>query len=235
MKIFNLIKNELKTFTILEKIFFPIFVLSVLLISLYKNDTPIATISALCGLTYTVFAGKGKIFCFFIGLIGTFFYVYLAYKNSFFGNMALYGLYFFPMQIIGIFKWKKHLKKNSLEIIKTKLPVFKKMAIISASLILSLILSYILKLSGGKNPYLDGFAVVFSVFGQYLTTKRCIEQWYFWFFVNLISLFMWKNAISNGAKTYATLFMWLIYLILSVYFYITWKKEIKKLNIPDKV
>ena len=36
--------------------------------------------------------------------------------------MLLYGLYFFPMQVIGIFKWKKHLKKNSYEIIKTKLP-----------------------------------------------------------------------------------------------------------------
>ena len=136
------------------------------------------------------------------------------------------------MQVIGIFKWKKHLKKNSLEIIKTKLPVFKKAIVIIISVILSLILSYILKLSGGKSPYLDGFSVVFSIFGQYLTVKRCIEQWYFWFFVNLISLIMWVMAVSNGAKTYATLLMWLVYLILAVYFYVIWKKE---LNVPYKV
>ena len=232
MKIFKAIIKEFKTFNSLEKIFFPIIILLILFISIFKNDSIFAIISALCGITYTIYAGKGKIFCFFIGLCGTFFYVYLAYKNGFFGNMLLYGLYFFPMQVIGIFKWKKHLKKNSYEIIKTKLPVFKKTAIIIISIILSLVLSYILKFSGGKSPYLDGFSVVFSIFGQYLTVKRCIEQWYFWFFVNLISLIMWVMAVSNGAKTYATLLMWLVYLILAVYFYVIWKKE---LNVPYKV
>lgn len=232
MKILKIIKNEINTFSFLEKIFFPVAIFFVFLISILKEDSIIALISAVCGITYTIYAGKGKIFCFFIGLIGTFFYVYLAYKNGFFGNMALYGLYFFPMQVIGIFKWKKHLKKNSLEIIKTKLSVFQKAIVIIISVILSLILSYILKLSGGKSPYLDGFSVVFSIFGQYLTVKRCIEQWYFWFFVNLISLIMWVFAVLNGAKTYATLLMWLIYLVLAIYFYIVWKKE---LNISYKV
>ena len=227
MKILKAIKQDFETYSILEKIFFPLCIFFVLLISILKGDSPIALISAICGITYTVYAGKGKIFCFFIGLLGTFFYVYLAYKNSFFGNMLLYGLYFFPMQVIGIFKWRKHLKKNSLEIIKTKLPASKKTAIIISSIIFSLILSCILKLSDGKSPYLDGFSVIFSIFGQYLTVKRCIEQWYFWFFVNLISLIMWFIAVSGGAKTYATLLMWLIYLILSIYFYISWKKELR--------
>lgn len=227
MKILNRIKKEIAAFSKTEKIFFPLVIFFILLISILKNDSIIAIISAVCGITYTIFAGKGKIFCFFTGLLGTFFYVYLAYKNGFFGNMLLYGLYFFPMQVIGIFKWKKYLKKNSFEIIKTKLPAFKKTVIILSSIILSLILSYILKLSGGKSPFLDGFTVIFSIFGQYLTIKRCIEQWYFWFFVNLISLIMWLIAVSNGAKTYATFLMWLIYLILAVYFFIDWKKELK--------
>ena len=51
----------------------------------------------------------------------------------------------------------------------------------------------------GKTPYIDSFTTIFSIFGQILTVKRCVEQWYVWFFVNLISLIMWIYAYINGS------------------------------------
>ena len=65
------------------------------------HDSFIATISAFCGITYTLLAGKGNPICYLIGLTGSFFYIYLALINHFWGNLLLYGLYFIPMQIIG--------------------------------------------------------------------------------------------------------------------------------------
>ena len=59
-----------------------------------------------------------------------------------------------------------------------------------------------------------------------LTVKRCIEQWYVWFFVNLLSLIMWIFAYLNASNCFATIIMWAVYLVLSIYFLQVWKKEI---------
>lgn len=227
MNLFKIIEKEAKTYTLLEKIFFPSFLILAAFVSIYKNDSPIALLSALCGISYTILAGKGKFFCFFIGLIGSFCYVYLAIKSGLYGNAFLYGFYYIPTQIIGIFNWKKHLKKESFEIIKTSLSKSQKMFYAFIPVISSFVLFLILRQLGGKTPFMDAFTVVLSIAGQLLTVRRCIEQWYFWFFVNLFSVIMWINAVLNGSKAYAVILMWIIYLILSVYFFFIWKKEMK--------
>lgn len=227
MRIFDLIKKELNSFSLFEKIFFPIVICIIFIISYILKDNKIALVSAFCGITYTILAGKGKIYCYFIGIIGTFCYCYLSFKNQFYGNLALYALYFLPMELLGIFKWKKHLKKQTCEIFKTTLNK-KELKIYSLiCFFFVLIAIFLLKVLGGKIPYIDGIVVVLSIFGQILTIKRCIEQWYLWFFVNLLTLIMWIVAYFDGSNCFATIIMWAVYLFLSVYFWKEWKKDIK--------
>ena len=218
MKIKNFLLREIKGFNIFEKIFFPLEIILIITISFIINDSKIALISAICGISYTILAGKGKISCYFIGILGTFCYCYISYKNGFWGNLALYGLYFFPMQIIGIFKWSKKLKKKTGEIIKTKLSNKERIIYFSLVSLLSLIFGYFLSQKGGNSPYIDSITTIFSIFAQILTVKRCIEQWYLWFFVNLLSLIMWIIAYTNNSNCLATIIMWGTYLFLSIYF-----------------
>ncbi|MCD7779093.1 MAG: nicotinamide riboside transporter PnuC [Candidatus Gastranaerophilales bacterium] len=227
MKIVNLIKSELKNFGKYEKILFPLTVIVIIIISISLNDSKIALVSAVCGIGYTILAGKGKISCYFIGITGTLCYSYLSFINGFYGNLILYSLYYLPMEILGIFKWKKHLKKETGEIIKTQLTKKERILFFTTAFILSLILSFCLKITGDLNPYIDGTTTVFSILGQFLTVKRCIEQWYIWFFVNLMSLIMWIFAYIRGSNCLATVLMWLVYLILAVYFLLIWKRELK--------
>jgi nicotinamide mononucleotide transporter len=77
------------------------------------KDSAVAITSAVCGILYTVIAGKGKISCYLFGLTGSSFYGYLAFSNALWGNLLLYVGYYIPMQILGIFKWKKNLKKET--------------------------------------------------------------------------------------------------------------------------
>ena len=81
-----------------------------------------------------------------------------------------------------------------------------------------------------SSPVFDGITTVLSVFGMYLTVKRCIEQWIIWMVVNGLSSLMWLNLVIHGAKTYATFIMWVVYFILAVYFYFCWEKEIGERN-----
>ena len=192
----------------------------------YMHDSMIALISAFCGITYTILAGKGNPACYIIGLTGSAFYIYLAFINHFWGNVLLYALYFVPMQIIGFFSWNKHLKKDKYEIIKRSLDIKELIISITVTLVLSLFCIYILYYLQDKNPIIDGLTTVFSILGMYLTVKRAIEQWFVWAGVNLLSMLMWLMVLISGAKVYSTVLMWLVYFILALYFYKEWKQEI---------
>ena len=228
MDLLELIKSEFKNWGKYEKVLFPSVLVLTVVISIFIGDDKIALVSALCGMSYTILAGKGKISCYFIGIIGTFCYSYLAFKNGFYGNLALYMLYYLPMEIIGILKWRKHLKKDVREIIKTRLSNKDRIIYAITAIILSMALSFVLRVFDGSTPFLDGTVTVLSIIGQLLTVKRCIEQWHVWFIVNLLSLIMWIFAYINGSNCFATIIMWAVYLVLSVYFLNAWKREIKE-------
>ena len=227
MKIREFLSLEIKGFNLFEKIFFPIEILLIITITIYIHGSLIALVSAIAGISYTILAGKGKISCYFIGITGTFCYCYISYKNGFYGNLALYGLYFLPMQIIGIFKWAKNLKKDTNEIIKTQLTKKEKIIYLIITTVLTIFLGIILKLMGGQNPFVDSAITILSIFGQLLTVKRCIEQWYIWFVVNLLAFIMWLFVCINDTKYTATVIMWGTYIFLAIYFLYKWQKELK--------
>ena len=228
MRVKEFIKGEFSGWGKYERIIFPMEILLIIFISLSIGDNKIALVSAVCGISYTILAGKGKISCYIFGLCGTFCYSYLAYKNALFGNLLLYMLYYFPMQIIGIFKWKKHMKETSHEIIKTSLPQKQKYVYFILTLLVAFAVSQVLRLSGGQAPYMDAFTTVFSVLGLLLTIKRAVEQWCVWTFVNGLSAVMWIEAYINGSNCFATILMWVTYFILGLYFLYSWKKEMNE-------
>lgn len=191
----------------------------------YTHDSLIALISAFCGITYTILAGKGNPICYIIGLTGSAFYIYLAHSNQLWGNLLLYALYFVPMQIIGFVKWSKNLKKDKYEIVKTKLKFKENLILFILTFFISILSSIILAHCNDSNPIIDSFTTVFSILGMYLTVRRAIEQWFVWAGVNLLSFIMWLNIALSGQKVYSTLLMWFIYFVLAVYFYKNWQKE----------
>lgn len=228
MNVRNFIKYELANWNKFEIIsLFAVFSL-ILINTVVFKDSPIAVISAICGITYTMFAGKGKISCYFFGLAGSGCYVYLSLKSALYANMLLYLCYYIPMQVVGIFKWKKHLKKENHEIIKRKLSKKEALTLTQLSILLSVIVILVLNHFHDGNPIIDGITASLSVVGMYLTVKRCIEQWVIWMIVNGLSFLMWLEIVLNGTKAIATVVMWGFYFILAVYFYFIWKKELKK-------
>lgn len=232
MKIVEFIKREASDWNIYE-IFGLLFIIAILLYNiLHLHDNLIAAISSICGILYTIFAGKGKIYCYFIGLLGSGCYVALAYMNAVWGNALLYLLYYIPMQVLGIFKWKNHLKINTAEIIKSKLSNRERFRYFIIGFLGSILTILILKILNDVNPVIDGITTFLSILGMYFTVKRLIEQWIVWMVVNGLSFIMWLFLIINGTKAYSTLVMWGVYFILAIYFYILWKKELKDFNTP---
>jgi len=227
MEVREFIKKELKGWGRYERIIFPAGIILIIILSIIMKDSKIALVSAICGISYTILAGKGKISCYILGLCGTLCYSFLAYKNGLYGNLALYLAYYFPMQIVGIFQWKKHLKKDTQEIKKTRLTNNQRILYTIAATVLIVLSYFILKYYNDANPVIDSITSILSVAGLLLTVKRCIEQWYVWFIVNGLSTVMWVEAYINGSNCFATILMWAVYFVLSIYFLRSWKREVK--------
>ena len=206
-----------------------IFVYIVLLVNaIVTKDSAAAIISAFCGITYTILAGKGFPACYLIGVVGSAFYAFLSFKSMLWGNLILYAGYYIPMQILGFFQWNKHLKTDKQEIVKTQLSTKERLLLLVIGSIITSAVILILMHYGDKSPYIDGFTTTFSILGMYLTVKRTLEQWFVWIIVNGLSLLMWLNIVISGEKVYSTVIMWAAYLLLAIYFCILWKKELQK-------
>jgi len=228
MDIKQFLKLELSGWKKLEIVsLFAIFLL-IFINAFFVQDSVISVISAVCGILYTVIAGKGKISCYLFGLMGSGFYSYLSFKSALYGSVCLYMFYYIPMQILGVFQWKRHLSKKTNEIERVQLHKKELFNVVLVSVLLSIVAIVILKYFKDGCCYIDGITTVLSLVGMYLTVKRCIEQWIVWTIVNGLSILMWLDIIFHGEKAYATLIMWSVYFVLGVYFYIQWKREITK-------
>lgn len=227
MKIVEFVNKELNGWKKHEIIFLYLVLFFILISSHLVKDTPIAVMSAICGIMYTIIAGKGKISCYFFGLAGSWCYVWLSLSNALWGNMLLYLCYYIPMQILGIFRWKKHLHNDTNEIIRIRLNTKQRIILLLIGLVGSIFTSGILYFCHDKSPVADGITTFLSILGMYLTVRRAIEQWIVWFIVNGISVLMWLNLFMHGAKTLATVIMWGVYFVLAIYFYFDWRKSFK--------
>ncbi len=227
MKIVEFVNKELNGWKKQEIIFLSLVLLFILISSHLVKDTPIAVMSAICGIMYTIIAGKGKISCYFFGLAGSWCYVWLSLSNALWGNMLLYLCYYIPMQVLGIFRWKKHLHNDTNEIIKIKLNTKQRIILLLIGIVGSVLTSGILYFCHDKSPVADGITTFLSILGMYLTVRRAIEQWVVWFIVNGISVLMWLNLFWHGAKTLSTVVMWGVYFVLAIYFYFDWRKSFK--------
>ena len=190
------------------------------------KDNPAAILSAFFGITYTFLAGKGNPICYLFGISGSGFYMYLAFHNALWGNLALYAGYYLPMQIFGFFRWNKNLKDGKNEIIKISLSCKDRLILALITLILTIFAIIILYFLNDKSPIIDGITTIFSIAGMYLTVRRAIEQWIVWVIVNGLSAIMWLLIALNGEKVYSTVIMWSVYFIFAIYFYICWRQEI---------
>ena len=227
MKITEFLKKELQGWKPLEIVGLTAVLVIILINAFVLKDSPAAIINAICGILYTIIAGKGKISCYFFGLTGSGCYIYLSFINALWGNMLLYLLYYIPMQVLGIFRWKKHLKKESGEIIKIRLNAKQRLILTVIGIAGCLISIVLLNYFNDKSPVIDGITTFLSILGMYLTVKRAIEQWVVWMVVNGFSFVMWLNLVIHGAKAYSTVLMWGVYFILAIYFYWQWRKELK--------
>lgn len=221
----NFVKSELSNWTKAEILWLCIAQAIILGLSIYWQDSFLGIFCSICGVFCVVMVGKGKISNYFFGVINVTLYAYIAYQQGYYGDTMLNLAYYFPMNIIGFFLWKKHTNTDTGEVEKVRLSKEKMKILIPVCTLAVAGYALFLDKLGGNLPIFDSISTVFSLVAQYLCAIRCTEQWIFWIIVNVVSVIMWLTAFLQGGDGIATLLMWCVYLVNAIIMLITWNKE----------
>jgi nicotinamide mononucleotide transporter len=192
------------------------------------SDSLLGLISSISGMLCVVLVAKGKIANYYFGIVQTLTYAYIAYGYGLYGEVMLNALFYFPVQFIGIYMWKKNKTAHGVKGEDVKISSLSKTGWLYTMLsifILTIGYGFILKYLGGNLVWTDSATNVLSIAAQILMLKRYTEQWLLWISVNVLSIFLWLGAlISQGGNDFSMLVMWSAFLVNSIYGYLNWRK-----------
>jgi nicotinamide mononucleotide transporter len=196
------------------------------------SDSLIGLISSISGMLCVVLVAKGKIANYYFGIVQTLTYAYIAYGYGLYGEVMLNALFYFPIQFIGIYLWKKNKTDQGVKGEDVKVKSLTKtgwLYTVLSILILTAAYGFFLKYLGGKFVWNDSATNVLSIAAQILMLKRFAEQWLLWIAVNVLSITLWLSAlISQGGNDFSMLVMWSAFLVNSIYGYVNWRKFYQK-------
>ena len=229
-KIKEFFAEELRGWKPLEAAWLALATAVILGLSLYWKDNWVSITAALTGVWCVILTGKGKVSSFVFGVINVLFYAWIAFQVPYYGEVMLNVLYYLPMNFVGFFAWRKHMNKESGEVIKQRLSLKKSAVVYSVTAAAIVGYGFVLKWMGGSLPFIDSMSTVVSVVAQVLSVKRLTEQWVLWIVVDVVTVFMWLGNFINGGETIATLAMWSVYLVNAVIMFIKWNREAKQVE-----
>jgi len=228
----NLVKRYFSDWDLYEKIWLFLFTFIIIGLSVYWKDSLIGILASLTGIWCVVLIAKGKIANYYFGIINVLAYAYVAFNQQYYGEVMLNMFYFFPMQFIGIYLWKKKSLSTKKDAVKVVYMTNKQRILWSAITIVTTILyGFVLKKLGGNLPFIDSSSTVMSVIAMILMVFVFVEQWVLWILVDIVSIIMWVAVMMNGGSDVAVLVMWIAYLVNAIYGLYNWIKLEKQSRI----
>lgn len=176
-------------------------------------------IAVILGLLSVYLVTKQQVWCYPLGIISVFIYIFIFYEVKLYADMGL-QVFFIVLQAYGWYEWLYGGEG------KTELHVAwgtKRLYVISFIFIVfaSGILGYLLhRLTDASLPYADSFLAVLSMTAQWMMAKKYIENWFLWMIVNIGSIGMYSMK-----GLYFTTFLYVIYFGLAILGYREWKRS----------
>jgi len=179
------------------------------------------SLAVVTAIMYLILAAKEDVRCWYASLISSILYFYIMLQAGLLMEGGLQIFYVF-MAVYGWMQWKDTNNKTS----SLKISSWKKtthLIIISFVITLSLISGIFLeKFTNAALPFLDALTTWGAIASTYMVAKKVIENWFYWFVIDSISIYLFISR-----ELFLTAFLFLIYLVIIIYGYRSWKKLLK--------
>ncbi len=190
----------------------------------YSEYTLTHTLLELFAVTMNIFsviyAKRNSILVYPTGLIGTGIFVYILYNFSLLGDMII-NFYFVLMSIYGWYYWAQKKDGEVLHnVSRTSTNEYYFILMLGLTSLLSIYFIYnFYDKWDSWTAYVDTITTAIFFVAMYLMARRKIESWIFWIIGDLITipLYFYKGLTISSIQ-------YLIFLILAILGYISWKK-----------
>ena len=180
--------------------------------------------AVIMNITSVVYAKRNNILVYPTGLIGTGIFVYILLNFSLLGDTII-NAYFFSMSIYGWYFWSRKKDKvfiNQVSTINRNEIKYLFILAISSFIFIYFVYDYFDKWNNWT-AYVDNITTAIFFVAMWLMARRKIESWIFWIIGDLITvpLYFYKGLTISSIQ-------YIIFLILAVLGYISWKKILDK-------
>lgn len=182
----------------------------------------IEIIGAVIGLLYLYLEYKANKWLWPVGVVMPLVYVWIFFQSRFYADMGI-NIYYFFASIYGWIYWTRHKRQEEGELPVTHTPRRHLLPLTVTGIALFAAIAFILvRYTDSPVPYGDSFTTALSILGMWLLARKQVEQWLFWFVVNVVScgLYLWKGL-------YPTSILFAIYSVISVFGYFKWKRMVE--------
>ena len=171
-----------------------------------------------------VYAKRNNILVYPTGLIGTGIFVYILLNFSLLGDTII-NAYFFSMSIYGWYFWSRKKDEvfiNQVSTINRNEIKYLFILAFSSLIFIYFVYDYFDKWNNWT-AYVDNITTAIFFVAMWLMARRKIESWIFWIIGDLITvpLYFYKGLTISSIQ-------YIIFLILAVLGYISWKKILDK-------
>ena len=198
------------------------------LFSQYSSYSPsfiyLELFAVIMNITSVVYAKQNNILVYPTGLIGTGIFVYILLNFSLLGDTII-NRYFFSMSIYGWYFWSRKKDEvfiNQVSTINRNEIKYLFILAISSLIFIYFVYDYFDKWNNWT-AYVDNITTAIFFVAMWLMARRKIESWIFWIIGDLITvpLYFYKGLTISSIQ-------YIIFLILAVLGYISWKKILDK-------
>ena len=198
------------------------------LFSQYSSYSPsfiyLELFAVIMNIISVVYAKRNNILVYPTGLIGTGIFVYILLNFSLLGDTII-NAYFFSMSIYGWYFWSRKKDEvfiNQVSTINRNEIKYLFILAISSLIFIYFVYDYFDKWNNWT-AYVDNITTAIFFVAMWLMARRKIESWIFWIIGDLITvpLYFYKGLTISSIQ-------YIIFLILAVLGYISWKKILDK-------
>ena len=180
--------------------------------------------AVIMNITSVVYAKRNNILVYPTGLIGTGIFVFILLNFSLLGDTII-NAYFFSMSIYGWYFWSRKKDEvfiNQVSTINRNEIKYLFILAISSLIFIYFVYDYFDKWNNWT-AYVDNITTAMFFVAMWLMARRKIESWIFWIIGDLITipLYFHKGLTISSIQ-------YIIFLILAVLGYISWKKILDK-------
>ena len=189
--------------------------------SICSKTSWIPAVTGILGLSCVMFTAKGKVLGIFLTWGMIVFYSILSYKNKYYGEVFINIFMMFPMTIISLVTWLKHLGKDY--VVKINSITKKEIIIVSAvATVAFVVFFFVLRALDTSQLIFSTISIVTSVLATYFQSRRSKYGFLSFLFNDAVLCVLWLLATLEDVKNISMLTAVALYVVCDIYGFISW-------------